>query len=475
MSDQFSDSREYQIKLLAYMLNNHDFCNIAGDVLKDEHFSDKALQWFFETLKDAKVRLTQASLQQELVKAVQAKTVRQDEIDKYVEYFDFIKIKPLPVEETHINNELGAFIRTQATKTALVEAWDLAKTGQWEEIVDKLQTAVNQGLDVLELGTFYFRDYQQRLSDRMSATRVEKLSTGVPDLDDIMYGGLKLKQLGLVAGGTGRGKSIFLAWLAQVAILLGKKVAYYTMELSDVDVAERFDALFTHIKINELKTYNNDTFNKLSTMSSRFSDNLVIKEYPPDAATVGTIKGHLRQLSGVGFIPDLVIVDYLDLVKPHRTYNSTHEELDAITKALRGLAVEHSTRVWTATQLNRAGMVMDTPDETAIAGAVSKLFTVDVALLMAQTIEEREDEIMRIMVTKNRNGPAGRTIKLDTDYSRMTFYRPPPPVTVTVTVTPPVVPALPEQTDGTDGTQPESEDRGHVAGATADGEVLVLQ
>jgi len=465
MSSQFSDSREYQIKLLAYMLNNHDFCTIAGDVLKDEHFSDKALQWFFETLRDAKVKLTSASLQQEMVKAVQAKTIREDEIDKYLEYFNFLKVKPLPVEEEHINNELGTFIRTQATKLALQDSWNLAKNEQWEEIVTKLQDAVNQGLDVLTLGNFYFQDYQQRLSDRLNAVKVERLPTGIPDLDDLMYGGLRLKQLGLVAGGTGRGKSIFLAWLAQVSILLGKKVVYYTMELSTEDVAERFDSLFTKVKINDLKTYNNAVFSSLSTMSSKFSDHLVIKEYPPDTATVGTLKAHLRQLAGVGFIPDLVIVDYLDLVKPHRTYNSSHEELDAITKALRGLAVEYATRVWTATQLNRAGMAMETPDETAIAGAVSKLFTVDFALLMAQTQEEREDELIRLLIAKSRIGPAGRTIKLDTDYSRMAFYRP-PPIPAATTVVPPPTPVKKDN---------DTDVLGQVDGVTEEDGKLVLE
>jgi hypothetical protein len=43
-------------------------------------------------------------------------------------------------------------------------------------------------------------------------------------------------------------------------------------------------------------------------------------------------------------------------------------------------------------------------------------------LMMAQTKDEREDELMRLVIAKNRNGPFGRTITLGTDYSYMTFY-----------------------------------------------------
>lgn len=475
MSDQFSDSREYQIKLLSYMLANADFCDIAKDVLKDEHFSDRALQWFFDAFRKSDVHLTPSTLQHELMKGVKNKEIRKDEIDKYLEYYDFVKQRPLPIEEEHINAELGSFIRTQATKKALMESWDLAKNESWDEIVEKMQDAVTQGLDVLDLGTFFFKSYQDRLSARVNETVAPKISTGIPDLDDLMYGGIKPKQLGLIAGGTGRGKSIFLAWLARVAVLLGHRVVYYTFELSEQDISERFDALFSAVKINELKLYNNKVFSALSPLASKYGDKLVVKEYPPDEATVGTLKAHLRQLSGVGFVPDLVIVDYLDLIKPHRNYNSQHEELDAITKALRGVAVQFDTRIWTATQLNRSGMAMETPDETAVAGAVAKLFTADVSIFMAQTVEEREDQIMRLMLAKNRNGPAGLTIKLDTDYSRMAFYRPPAALPGPPASQPAVQSAALTPTPQQSECDPDNNDEQKPDGASEEDDVFLLQ
>lgn len=431
--DQFTNTREYQIKLLSYMLANPNFCDLAGDVLTGEEFSDKALQWFFDTLAKAKIKLTPATLKETLIGAAKAKQIRADQIEKYVEYFDLLKVKPLPVEEEHISEELGKFIKRQAVKRAITDAWSLAKNEQWDDIVDLVTEAVTKGAQSLESGYFYFEKTQDRLATRVSATTEERLSTGIPGLDQILYGGLKPKQLGLVAGGTGRGKSIFLEWLAQVAILLGKKVVYYTLELPEDEVANRFDALFSQIKINELKTYNNDVFSKLVPMASKFGGSLVIKEYPADTATIHTLKAHLRQLSSLGFVPDLIIVDYLDLLKPHRTYNSQYEEIDAITKALHGFAKESRTRIWTATQLNRSGLTMETPDESSVAGAISKLFTADVAMFLAATNAEREDQEIRIIVAKNRNGPAPRTVKIDTDFARMTFYKQPPTPTTAAT------------------------------------------
>jgi replicative DNA helicase len=120
-------------------------------------------------------------------------------------------------------------------------------------------------------------------------------------------------------------------------------------------------------------------------------------------------------------VPDLIIIDYLDLMKPHREYHSEHAEIDAITKGIIGFAAEFDTAVYTATQMNRSGMVSDTPDEAGMAGYVGKQYHADMVMWMAQTREEREEEIMRLWVSKNRNGKTG-TIHLETNYSYMKFY-----------------------------------------------------
>lgn len=423
--DQFSVSEDYQIKILANMLHKPDFCDISGDALKNEDFANKALQWFFDKLTKTEKHLSATLLKEEFITAAEDPKggIRPDELDKFVGVFNSLSVRPTPVEEQHIEENLSRFVRTQATKRAILESADLMEAGQWDEIVEKVTEATQAGMDITDRGQDYFTDFESRLDRRMNAEVRRKLATGIPELDEILYGGLKTKQLALIAGGTGRGKSVFLLWLARVAVLLGKSVVYYTLELSEEDVAERFDAMFSHIKINELKTHNAEVFNSLSTYSSQFGTRLIVKEYPPDEATVHTLKAHMRQLSAAGVVPDLVIVDYLDLLKPHRTYNSQTEELDAITKALRGLAVSQGTRVWTASQLNRGGIAMENPDETAIAGALSKLFTADVSIFMAQTKDEREDQYMRLSIVKNRNGPTGRSIKITTDYAYMTFYR----------------------------------------------------
>lgn len=421
--DKFANDEDYQQKVLAYALYDDEFRGISGTALTPEDWANKPLQWYFETISKSPVPLTPFTLKEELVKAVKAKKVREEEIDKYVEAFQVISKRPTPPEEEYIRTDLSRFMKTQAMKRAILNSFDLIEKGDWDTIISDVTEATKVGMDITSIGQDYFGEYIERIARRTAGTSSSKFPTGITEVDDILTGGPEQKQLALVAGGTGRGKSIFLEWVGRTAILLGKTVVYYTLEIPEDKIGARYDSLFSRVKIKEIKHFPHEVENALLGYSTKYKGKLIIKEYPADSATVHTIRAHIRQLHSSGIVPDMVIVDYLDLLKPHRNYSSMYEELDSITKALHGLAKELNVCVWTATQLNRSGITAENPDETAISGSLAKLYTVDIALFLAQTNEEREDEQMRIIVSKNREGLTGRTIKIDTDYAYMTFLR----------------------------------------------------
>jgi len=418
-------SEEYQVKVLAYMLQNPNFAAIAKEAIDKEHFANRALQWYFDTISESQIPLTPATLKEELLKAAKRKLIKEHEVDKVVSYYAFIKQPVLPFEEQHIQETFGKFVRRQAMKQAIFDSVDLIKYDDDEkldEAISLIEAARNKGLDILTVGHRFFADFEARLAKRQQQDEIRRLSTGIPELDALMYGGLKNKQMGLVVGGSGRGKSIFLEWLARVGVLMGQQVVYYTLELSEEDIAERFDSLFCHIKPQELKSLNQQVYQELHRYHDRFGNNLIIKEYPEDEASINTIKAHYKQLASIGVQPGLVIIDYLDLMKPHRHYNDINQEQASIAKACRGMAKKFNTRVWSALQLNRGGMVQETPDESGLAGSISRVYTTDVLIIMAQTKDEREDNVMRLFIKKNRNGPAERTVKIATDFEHMTFY-----------------------------------------------------
>lgn len=425
-AEVFAYSPEYQLKVLAYMLQNPEFCSLAAASVQPENFSDRVMQWYFHRLTGVLVddkHHTKVTLKEELLKAAKSKEIKEDDVPAFLKAFRLVETPPIPVEAEHIRDTLGSFVRTQNVKKAILGSLDLMERGEWGDLADTVQEATTSGFSVMDMGQDYYGEYLERLRRRANSEIQRRYATGIPDLDQMLTGGLRNKQLGIVAGGTGRGKSIFLEWIAKQAVITGHKVIYFTLELSEDAVAERFDSMISKVQLHELEAYDKKVEDAVALNSKAYGSSLIIKEYPEDSAEVGTLEAFYRQLSAQGIVADMIIVDYLDLLKPHRIYGDPTHEVDAITKALRGLSKKLDVPIWTATQLNRGGIVMETPDESSIAGAVSKWFTCDVGLMLAQTKEEREDDEMRIIVSKNRNGMAGRAITILTDYRYFTFFR----------------------------------------------------
>jgi replicative DNA helicase len=421
MAEEFAVTPDYQAKVLALMASNSDFCNLAKEHLKVEYFSNKAIQWFFNKLTQSEVHLNPVLLKEELLLVVRSPQIAKD-IDAYSNVYKIVESPVTAEEEKHIKDKISLFIRTQAMKRALEKSIELSKEHKYEEVLGVMEEAVSSGLDFEDYGYKYFSELENRIAERSSKGPARKLPTGIVEFDNLMYGGIDEGQVGLMVGGTGRGKSIFLQWVARTALLLNKKVIYFTYELNKFLLSSRFDSMFAKIRPQELNDYQYQVLNEISKLHQTYGDNLVIKHYPANKATVQNLESFVRRLAQVGFVPDLILIDYMDLIKPQVHRTSKIEETDDIMMAIIGFSQELKTRIWTATQLNRAGMTQDTPDEASMAGYVGKQYHADVVSWLAQTKDEQLDEIMRIWVSKNRNGHLG-TIKLTTDYSYMTFFR----------------------------------------------------
>jgi len=118
----------------------------------------------------------------------------------------------------------------------------------------------------------------------------------------------------LIFGNPGGGKSWCLTAIGTAAIKLGYNVLHYTLELSESYVGKRYDATFSGIPIDRLEL-------DRGTLEKTISDlpgNLIIKEYPMKKASVSTIEAHIQKCTDLGVKPDLIIIDYLDLLKSNR-------------------------------------------------------------------------------------------------------------------------------------------------------------
>ena len=429
MSVKLPFDRQFQIGMLALMMQKYDFLLSAVELLQPDYFEDKVLIWTFQVLRDYHqdydTSPSQMVIENELNKAVAAGRIKAPDEALYK---DVVKQLSKPVQaQSYLINEVVRFCRRTAMRNLWVnnaKSLETADDDFWDGIVSQTQDVATIGTSFLDIGTRYFLEHAERIRARLQGEVKLQIPTGITELDYKLGGGLKAGQLGIWMGGTGAGKSIALPHCGKRAIINGYKVAHYTLELDEDDIAERYDSSWSSVPIHELKTQSKIVRQRLENLHTKYGDCLVIKHYPTGTATTTTIKSHLKMLASMGFIPDLIIVDYGDLLKPLTSYNDEYADLGAIFKDLRGIAGEWNVPLWTATQVNRPGMSAEIADVEHIGDSFKKAQIADVIITICASREELEANILRLFGAKNRNGPPKFQITIRSAYDRMCFYRP---------------------------------------------------
>ena len=313
--------------------------------------------------------------------------------------------------ESYIKDKALDFCKKQKLKEALMRSVSLINSSSFDEVASVINEAIGLGCD-MDFGHDYIKDFEERFK----ITARNPVSTGWQVIDDIVSGGLGEGELGMVIAPTGAGKSMVLCHLGVAALKAGKNVVHYTLELSDKIVASRYDSCITQIPLNDLLTRKEEIMDLVTNMSGR----LIVKEYPTKSASIVTIRNHLEKLKARELLPELIIVDYADLLKP--TGDSRQEkrhQLEGIYEDLRGISQEFKCPLWTASQTNRSALNAEVITIESVSEALNKCFVADFIVSVSRTMQDRENNTGRIIVNKNRNGADGILYDLFMDTSNV--------------------------------------------------------
>jgi len=317
----------------------------------------------------------------------------------------------LPDSSEYIKDTALDFCKKQKLKEALIKSVDLIKSSSFDEVSRVIDNALRLGSDN-SLGYDYFIDFEERFQLKSR----DPVSTGWKQIDDITKGGLGKGELGVVIAPTGAGKSMALVHLGAQALLAGKNVLHYTLELADTIVASRYDSAITGVELKNLCIFKEKIYEEVREVEGK----LIVKEYPTRSASIHTIKNHLEKLKRREFNPDLIIVDYGDLIKPESSKrDEKRHQLETIYEELRGMAQLADCPVWTASQTNRSGLNAEVITMESISEAFNKCFVADFIFTISRTIEDKNTNTGRLFVAKNRNGPDGLIYPLFMDTSNV--------------------------------------------------------
>lgn len=334
--------------------------------------------------------------------------------DQIIDYLTRIRTEPNVGDLIFIKEKTLDFARKQALKAALETAVDQIQAEKYEQIVDGIKKAVCVGTTP-SLGHDFFNDHESRF------TRLQRncVPTGINELDrkDILNGGIGQGELAIVTGATGGGKSHFLVMLGCNALRAGIDVLHYTFELSEAAVGRRYDSNLCDIDSNDIIENKESILEQYSTTKL---GRLMIKEFPSSTATIYTLRSHIERLELKGFHPGVIIIDYADIMRSTRQYDSLRHELKLIYEELRSFASEKHIGIWSASQSNKEGSTSDIIDLGNMSEAYGKAMVADVVVSISRKAHEKSSGTGRLYIAKNRAGRDGIVypIKIDTAKSK---------------------------------------------------------
>jgi len=312
-------------------------------------------------------------------------------------------------------SEFETFSRHKALEEAILKSADLLEKGEYGPVEDLVKNAVQIGLQK-DLGTNYWADPRGRLD--WIKSKNGQVSTGWKTLDSKLFGGFNRGELNIFAGGSGAGKSLFLANLGVNWALEGLNVVYLTFELSEQIVSMRLDSMVTEIPSREIFKNIDDVEMKVRIIGKK-SGAFQVK-YMPSGKTANDLRAYIKELEiKTDKKIDVLLVDYLDLMMPIGRKISAENLFvkdKYVSEELRNLAMETNTLFVTASQLNRGAVEEIEFDHSHISGGLSKIQTADnvIGIFTSRAMRERGRYQIQLMKTRNSSGV---NAKIDLDFN----------------------------------------------------------
>lgn len=326
-------------------------------------------------------------------------------------------------ELLYIHDEILKFIKTNKIRDVIFEGIQkIDDPESFDEINEKLKNAVLWRIDE-NLGV-NIRDVKERYAKQKEVMEAF-LQTPWKTLNDVIGGGFFAKTLNTFVAASSVGKSIALDQIAFHSWAnMKKNVVLISLELSEEIKSMRIDTHFTKFFMTDLIKRQKDVEHAYSSLDTNDA-RLIIKEFPTSSISSRRIISFIEKLSMYSdFKPDLIVIDYGDLILPNSLKkNSMYEAGGEVSEQLRGIAYHFNVPVVNATQFNRN--VADKPasevSEYDISESHKKMMTNDNVIAIIATPAMRSQGQACFKTLKARFGQKDFLIPMKVSYETFTF------------------------------------------------------
>jgi KaiC/GvpD/RAD55 family RecA-like ATPase len=338
-----------------------------------------------------------------------------EQINAVNDMFDAVIDAGMPADEDVIEEAVPVLKYDEEKKAVRIAIDAHGKRDTLAPVADLIMKADRIGHGTTSLGILL---NEEAFAEIEALSLIKRLTTGIPELDNALEGGIEYGTLTILMGGPGDGKSMGLMQIAAESALHQMNVAYATLELSRARTAARFISNLTGIRTHGVM---NGSMSKakarLKSLASKLGT-LRVEYFTPNQTTIEDIKEWVKRLEQeTGEPVHVVVVDYGDkLTVKGKTKKGDYLDMREVFEGFRIWMEETGKVGFTASQAKRRDKngskllgVDDGADSQHKARVCDQLITLNV-----------QDNGANIVfhIAKARNG-AGRTIvgPLQTDWA----------------------------------------------------------
>ena len=344
--------------------------------------------------------------------------IEQENRKAYIEFIEEIRKFDTNIDVDIFKEELHHTIQNYEMEKFILKTANKVGNVTFEDVLSDIRAIsgkfkpMSSGVDITDA---------ERVVRLIRRDIIDKVTSGVESLDKMLSGGFGSGEIAIVMTPPGRGKSFFLLNVMYGALLAQKNVLYLTYELYEKSVLRR---LYGRISFSSKKDMLDEVqvtraANKFFTLSKAKGRILYAAS---KTMTVEGIEALMEQQKMYfDFVPDIVVVDYLDLLAPR--YSDMKLEmrhrLRGITEDLRSLAVRKNIPIVSATQGNRASLSKVKVTEANVSESFGKVEVSDVVIAFCQNDEEKKMKRARLTMLKNRDYISGGCVEVYVDFEKM--------------------------------------------------------
>ena len=423
-------SERVPLTILNNLIHDEEYTRKVIPFIEEDYFEEKSDKVVFEEihafLKTYDSLPTKEVLQIEVGKRTD---LTQDEFQSTEQLIS--ALSETEYEKKWVLDTTEAWCKERAIYNALMESIKIADGQDEKKNRDAIPSILSDALAVgfdQHVGHDYIDDAEDRYAFYHKVEN--KIPFDLEYFNKITSGGLSDKTLNIALAGTGVGKSLFMCHVASSCLVQGKNVLYITLEMAEEKIAERIDANLLNTNIRDIAELPQTTFHKkIDKLAAKTTGKLIIKEYPTASAHCGHFKALLQELKlKKSFTPDIMFIDYLNICASSRYRSAvnvnSYSYVKAIAEELRGLAVEASIPLFSATQTTRSGFASSDPNLTDTSESFGLPATADLMFALVSTEDMEELDQIMVKQLKNRyNDPTiNKRFVVGIDRAKMRLY-----------------------------------------------------